>query len=121
MGFIRELVFSFFLFGGSDILKEVDYAIMVLDEMREEWYQKPTNYYIKKIEFQQMSYRRWAIREIQTVIRKNKDRHPLDVLEEFAYLMGKQACETTSAEANFIFLTAQDVARDVIDILYGMV
>lgn len=99
-------------------IKEVDYAILIITELENEWYKPPTAYYtVKKTMFEMQSYQRWAMAEIKKAIREHWDSHPIDTMEYFVYSMDKKACETSSPEMNFICSIACDVGREVLDTL----
>ena len=101
-------------------IKEVNYAVMIIEELKDEWYKKPSTWKMKKSSFEEMSYQRYALDEIKTYILQNQDMHPIDCLYEFRHQLNEKAATTMGAEANFVYLIIADVCRDVCDILMGM-
>lgn len=99
-------------------MNEVDQAMLIVREIKDEWYQQPNNYYsVKKELFELRSYQRWALDEIEQYLSKHPYEHPIESLETFRYNMDFAATETKSAAANFAFSVAVDVVLDVLDIL----
>ena len=99
-------------------MNEINHALLILSELEDEWYHPPTTYIgVKKMQFELLSYQRWALAEIKKVIRVNWDTHPMDTLDWFIHSLDKKACETTSPQVNYVFSIAIDVAREVLDTL----
>lgn len=63
----------------------------------------------------QGSYCHWATEEIERYIAQNKGRPIIEVIEEFRHRMDCFACNAKTAEANFMFSVAYDVATDMLD------
>lgn len=96
-------------------------ALSALDSIRKGWYGSPSNYYgFKKAEFEFISYSRSAIGEIYLYLLKNKNKNPIEVLEEFRGMMDDFACYARNGIANFMFSIYYDVATDVLDTLLNM-
>lgn len=102
-------------------MNEVSYALLVVSEIRDEWYKPPRTYHMKKDTFDFLSYQRWALGEIEAYITEHQDQHPIDSVEEFRYEMDCWAARTNSERVNYICNIACDVAIDVLDVLKGMV
>lgn len=68
--------------------------------------------------FAQKSYSNWAKKEIDRYLAQNKG-DSIDAVEEFRSMMDSFACNAKTAEANFMFSVAYDVATDVLDGLIG--
>lgn len=99
-------------------MNEIDQAMLIVREIKDEWYQQPENYYsVKKELFELRSYQRWALDEIERYLLEHSYEHPIDTLETFHYNMDFAATETKSASANFAFSVAVDIVLDVLDIL----
>lgn len=99
-------------------MNEINQAILLIREIKDEWYQKPNDFYhTKKEMFEIRSYQRWALDEMERCLSENKYEHPIDVIEKFRYDMDFASTETNSATANYIFSIAVDMAMDFLDVL----
>lgn len=96
------------------------YILSVIDTLREGWYDPPTSYQMKKIDFEYASYRRTALDEIKFYLLEEKKEDPIKMIEDFRQMMDDFACQTKNGTANFMFSTYYDTATDVLDVLLSM-
>lgn len=77
--------------------------------------------YWPKYEFSKRSYEIWAATEILKCIQRQPDRTSIEVVKEFALKMDDfYGIDHDDKHDSFIFLTAHDVATDILDILRAM-
>jgi hypothetical protein len=69
----------------------------------------------KGYSFEQMSYMRWAGREILSRLIKNPDIPPLITIEEFRDEMDSYSC--VNSRTSYIFSCAKDMAEWIVDLL----
>lgn len=109
---IKDYIFSL----GEIKMNEIHHALLIINELKEEWYTQPSSYKINKKYFELLSYQRWVINEIKIELLNHQKEHPIDILEKMLYNFDKHSCETTSEDVNYIFSIACDVIRDVLDV-----
>lgn len=101
---------------------DINYALLLLDEMREEWYPTPQPgmfYKRKRSEFEQYCYARAAINEIQHYIFEH-DGDIITIIEEFIHDVDVYSCCCTSVTIHEMFSVYKDVGRDVFDMFRAM-
>lgn len=96
------------------------YVLSVIDSLRAGWYDAPSSYNRKKINFMQQSYRRSAMDEIKFYLMEHKNEDPIQVIENFCNMMDKFSCNAKNKNISFMFSVYYDVANDVLDVLLGM-
>lgn len=97
------------------------YVLSVIDQARDEWYKPPTTYYEKKrVDFDYQSLKRSAVDEIKFYLMEHEDQNPIDVIEEFRYVVDHLACNAQNGTKNFMFSIYYDVATDILDIVVGL-
>lgn len=102
-------------------VKTID-ALLLIDDLQNEWYKPPTSYYNQKIiNFEFQSYKYSAINEIKLYLKKHENKDPISAAEEFRYKMDCFASETKNGNANFMFSIYYDVATDVLDVLLSSI
>lgn len=111
---------AFWFFGG-DFDVDIKYALLVIDELQNEWYNSPASYYHrKKIDFECQSYKRSAIDEIRFYLSEHENEDPILAIEDFRYMVDVFACDAKNGSANFMFSVYYDVATDILDTLLAM-
>lgn len=100
-------------------MTEQHHALLILQEMKSDWYKPPESYNMRKEQFQLLSYQNWAMDELILQIQQNIMCHPYDVVEEFHYNMVSHSVETDSPTVSYMFSIAADVALDVLDVFHA--
>lgn len=95
-------------------------AVSIVDSLGRGWYYPPKTHKKKMVNFIHQSYSSSAIEEIKIYLKWHMDQNPIDVIEDFRYMVDNFACETKNPEANFMFSVYYDVATDVLDTLLTM-
>lgn len=95
---------------------EIKFALSRIDQIYIDFFKRDFKDFTrcKRIDFEYNSYSRWALNELRQYIIKNRNKDPIDSLNEFKYKMDQFACQSKS-EANFIFSVAYDITVFVID------
>ena len=91
-------------------------AIKIVDRLYIDYfkrnYEKPQSF---KMKFKYFSYSRWSLNEIKRWLIESENEDPLEVLYCFSDIMLDYACLSKNGDSNFIFSTACDTAKFVID------
>jgi hypothetical protein len=74
----------------------------------------PVHTITKKAHFKQDSYRLWAAYDILRLVEKYPNRRPIELIEDYRYLMNELSCQ--NPRTSFIFSVAYDVAEDILDL-----
>ena len=70
---------------------------------------------IRKKNFQQLSYSKWAANEVLSYVLKRPDVRPVKTVEYFAKKMDAYACK--NGKAGYAFSVAYDISMDILDML----
>ncbi len=97
-------------------MNEIHHALLIIKEIKEEWYYLPKTYTMKNSYFEMLSYQRCILEEIKMELLSHQKEHPIDVLENMFYKFNKHACETNSEKVNYIYSIGCDVIQDVLDV-----
>lgn len=99
-----------------------EYAISVLNTLRQGWYDIPLTHKKKRIDFLYESYQHSAIEEIKYYLLSHDEKDPLESLEKFREMVEEFSCKAypVGNVASFMFSTYYDVCTDVIDVLLTM-
>lgn len=100
---------------------DVQYALLIINELEEEWYKPPEEYFHrKKIDFEYQSYKHSAIEEIKRYLLEHKNDSPFESIDDFRHMTDTIACNTGNEKTNFRFSVYCEVATDVLDVLSGI-
>ena len=91
------------------------YAQKVIKEYVEKYLCTPHR--LRRLEFAQESYARWAANELLIELQRRKHMPPLIVMEEFRNKMDRYSLK--KGPCSWIFSVAKDTAETLIDLLIG--
>ena len=94
-----------------------DYILSVIWQYADECLIEPRQY-MPGGYFEQCSYQRWAVNEIMRRIEESEDISPIKAVENFIRTTYGFLCR--KGKENPIFLTAYDVATDILGLLIAM-
>lgn len=83
--------------------------ILDLEEPRCNW---------RKSRFDQLSYSRWAAKEILRYVKKHRDLKAIDAIEDFISMIDRFS--NINTDTNYVFSIARDVAEDILEIFLAM-
>lgn len=72
---------------------------------------------MRKEDFKIRSYAKSAIKEIQSYLEEFPDSDPIEVIEDFIYLLDDKMCGTNNEDTYFMYCIYHDICDDIRNLL----
>lgn len=95
--------------------KDINIVLQIIEEQKMEWYNGPETKRMRGLCFEVMSYKKWAIDEIDRWVRIHYKDHGLKCLWDFKNMVNEYESKARDIDSPFMFALAADVCQGVID------
>lgn len=99
---------------------DIKMALSVIDTLEKGWYEPPFRYDQKRDRFVYASFSHSAIEEIKLYLIENKNKDPIESIENFRHQVDLFCCRAENNAIKNMFSIYYDVGTHVLDVLLSM-